>query len=104
MIRRPPRSTQSRSSAASDVYKRQPVLITALLSAIILNFFFIPPRFTLHINSAEDVLMFAMYFVVALINAVLTFKIRQFERKKQNEQENEKTIQLYNCHLYTSPS
>ena len=25
MIRRPPRSTQGRSSAASDVYKRQPV-------------------------------------------------------------------------------
>src|SRR5680860_1490260 len=29
MIRRPPRSTQSRSSAASDVYKRQ--LITPIL-------------------------------------------------------------------------
>src|SRR5450756_2523250 len=28
MIRRPPRSTQSRSSAASDVYKRQPVDVT----------------------------------------------------------------------------
>src|SRR5450756_216315 len=27
MIRRPPRSTQSRSSAASDVYKRQTVLL-----------------------------------------------------------------------------
>src|SRR5450756_624850 len=27
MIRRPPRSTQSRSSAASDVYKRQIVII-----------------------------------------------------------------------------
>src|SRR5450756_485269 len=27
MIRRPPRSTQSRSSAASDVYKRQPITI-----------------------------------------------------------------------------
>src|SRR5659263_90835 len=26
MIRRPPRSTQSRSSAASDVYKRQEIL------------------------------------------------------------------------------
>src|SRR5450756_1646162 len=26
MIRRPPRSTQSRSSAASDVYKRQPLI------------------------------------------------------------------------------
>src|SRR5665809_32982 len=33
MIRRPPRSTQSRSSAASDVYKRQ-VLLDALGSAI----------------------------------------------------------------------
>src|SRR5450756_2949195 len=28
MIRRPPRSTQSRSSAASDVYKRQPRLFS----------------------------------------------------------------------------
>src|SRR5680860_1504179 len=27
MIRRPPRSTQSRSSAASDVYKRQVVVV-----------------------------------------------------------------------------
>src|SRR5450756_2408594 len=37
MIRRPPRSTQSRSSAASDVYKRQHrsrlLLVLALLSA-----------------------------------------------------------------------
>src|SRR5450756_636721 len=30
MIRRPPRSTQSRSSAASDVYKRQPQSLTHL--------------------------------------------------------------------------
>src|SRR5450756_2675300 len=30
MIRRPPRSTQSRSSAASDVYKRQPADFVAV--------------------------------------------------------------------------
>ena len=30
MIRRPPRSTQSRSSAASDVYKRQVLQLTGL--------------------------------------------------------------------------
>src|SRR5450756_3071136 len=29
MIRRPPRSTQSRSSAASDVYKRQVLVLSA---------------------------------------------------------------------------
>src|SRR5450756_3033415 len=33
MIRRPPRSTQSRSSAASDVYKRQGTRLIALESA-----------------------------------------------------------------------
>src|SRR5680860_1926582 len=32
MIRRPPRSTQSRSSAASDVYKRQGLLGLALMA------------------------------------------------------------------------
>src|SRR5450756_2909121 len=31
MIRRPPRSTQSRSSAASDVYKRQSEMDTIIL-------------------------------------------------------------------------
>src|SRR5450756_3246407 len=31
MIRRPPRSTQSRSSAASDVYKRQVLLVLGVL-------------------------------------------------------------------------
>src|SRR5450756_2737370 len=30
MIRRPPRSTQSRSSAASDVYKRQAIIVNVL--------------------------------------------------------------------------
>src|SRR5680860_1264891 len=34
MIRRPPRSTQSRSSAASDVYKRQHVLWLAGIGAV----------------------------------------------------------------------
>ena len=32
MIRRPPRSTLDRSSAASDVYKRQVFLLTSLIS------------------------------------------------------------------------
>src|SRR5450756_2454372 len=38
MIRRPPRSTQSRSSAASDVYKRQPVT-GPLATWLMLGFF-----------------------------------------------------------------
>ena len=76
-----------------------PVLLSALLSALIWNFFFIPPILTFHIGTPEDFLMFLMYFVVALINAVLTFKIRQFERKKRDEEEKTQTIKLYNTLL-----
>jgi two-component system sensor histidine kinase KdpD len=42
-----------------DIY---PVLLSALLSALIWNFFFIPPKFTFTISSTEDILMFLMYF------------------------------------------
>lgn len=58
-----------------------PVLLSALLSALIWNFLFIPPTFTLHIDTPEDGLMFLMYFVIASINAVLTYKIRAGEKK-----------------------
>lgn len=75
------------------------VLLTALLSALIWNFFFIPPTITFHIGTPEDALMFLMYFVVALINAVLTFKIREFEQKARSEEEKEKSIKLYNTLL-----
>src|SRR5678809_308296 len=53
-----------------------PVLLAAALSAFIWNFFFIPPRFTIHVSSTEDTILLIMYFVIAMINAVLTYKIR----------------------------
>ncbi|MGE0568816.1 MAG: ATP-binding protein [Bacteroidia bacterium] len=76
-----------------------PVILSALLSAIIWNFFFIPPILTFHIGTPEDGLMFLMYFVIASINAVLTNKIREVERKERDEEEKLKTIKLYNTLL-----
>lgn len=76
-----------------------PVLLAAFLSAVIWNYFFIPPQFTLDISSTEDLLMFLSYFFVALLNAVLTFKIRQAERKARDKEEKEQTIKLYNTLL-----
>lgn len=76
-----------------------PVILSALLSALIWNFFFIPPILTFHIGSPEDALLFLMYFVIASINAVLTFKIREVESKEREEAEKAKTIQLYNTLL-----
>ncbi len=76
-----------------------PVLITALLSALIWNFLFIPPTLTFNIGTPEDSLMFLMYFVIALINAVLTFNRREYERKLRDKEEKDKTIKLYNTIL-----
>lgn len=76
-----------------------PVLTAALLSAIIWNFFFIPPIFTFHIDSTEDLLMFLLYFFIALVNAVLTLKIRKEETKARDKEEKENTIKLYNTLL-----
>ncbi|MES2589782.1 MAG: ATP-binding protein [Bacteroidota bacterium] len=76
-----------------------PVLICAILSALIWNFFFIPPVFTFHIDNTEDILMFLMYFLIALINGVLTYKIRQVEKHAREKEEKEKVIKLYNTLL-----
>src|SRR5687768_5330679 len=51
-----------------DIY---PVLLAALLSALALDFLFIKPYYTLHINSTEDFLLLLLFFVIAMINAVL---------------------------------
>ena len=76
-----------------------PVITAAVLSALIWNFFFIPPRFTFHIGKSEDILMFLMYFVIALINTVLTIKIRQFDKKVQKKEGEANLVKLYNTLL-----
>ena len=80
-------------------FKILPTLITAVLSALIWNFFFIKPYFTFHIGNTEDKFMFVMYFVIALINAVLTFKIRQIERIANEKESKLQSIKLYNTLL-----
>jgi two-component system sensor histidine kinase KdpD len=76
-----------------------PVLLAATLSALIWDFFFIPPRFTFNIRATDDILLFAMYFMVAMLNAVLTFKIRQMESKVALKEEKERTLKLYDSLL-----
>src|SRR3954468_17768334 len=57
-----------------------PVLAAAVLSALIWDFFFIPPHYTLQVGSTEDLILLFMYFVIALVNAALTYKIRQIDK------------------------
>lgn len=76
-----------------------PVLISAIISAVVWNFFFIPPRFTFHVDTTEDVILFIMYFVIAMINAVLTYKIRQVEKASRKKEEKANTLKLYDTLL-----
>ena len=76
-----------------------PVLIVALISAFVWDFFFIPPVFTLHINQPEDIFMFLMYFIIAMVSAVLNYKTRQWQKIAQQKEEKENAIKLYNTLL-----
>jgi two-component system sensor histidine kinase KdpD len=72
-----------------------PVLLAAVLSALIWDVFFIPPRFSFSIANPEDALLFALYFVIASVNGALTYKIRQIEKVALKKEEKENTLKLY---------
>lgn len=90
-------------SVISMLFDIWPVLAAATASALIWDFFFIPPTFTFTVQSPEDMLLLLLYFVVALVNAVLTFKIRDAEKKALDKEQKEQAIQLYNT-LFSSLS
>jgi two-component system sensor histidine kinase KdpD len=76
-----------------------PVLVAATASAFIWDFFFIPPRFNLHVNNTEDIILLVMYFVISMINAVLTYRIRQVEKASAKKEEKANTLKLYDTML-----
>ncbi len=82
-------------SILSMFFTLYPVLYAAALSALIWDFFFIPPHFTFHVDNSEDVLMLLMYFVIALINGVLTSKVRELEKVEMQKEERSNTLKLY---------
>jgi two-component system sensor histidine kinase KdpD len=74
-------------------FGRGPILVAALLSAVIWDYFFLPPEFTLHVEKPEDIMMLIMYFIIALLNGVLTSRIRRQEKKIRVREE--RTNALY---------
>ena len=76
-----------------------PVLLAAVLSAFIWDFFFIPPRFNLHVNTTDDAILLLMYFIIVMINGVLTYKIRKAEKISRLKEERANSVSLYNTVL-----
>ncbi|MGA9363939.1 MAG: sensor histidine kinase KdpD [Bacteroidota bacterium] len=70
-----------------------PVLLAATLSALVWDYFFIPPRFTFVISVAQDILMLVAYFAIAAVAGVLTARVRA--REKAVRQREERATALY---------
>lgn len=66
---------------------RGPIFAAGVISALSWNYLFIPPLFTFVIGKLEDGMMFATYFVVALIAGQLTARIRAQERNERFREE-----------------
>jgi two-component system sensor histidine kinase KdpD len=56
-----------------------PVLFAATLSALAWNFFFIPPRFTFSIGSAEDIFLLVTFFFAAIATGLLANRVKRQE-------------------------
>ena len=72
---------------------RGPALLAATLSAFSWNFLFIEPRFTLQISRAQDIVLFLLYFAIALIAGNLAARLRSQERLARSHAD--RTTALY---------
>jgi len=70
-----------------------PILLAATLSSLVWDYFFIPPPYTLHVGKTEDMLMLTMFFIIALLNGVLTSRVKHQEQKIRIREE--RTHALY---------
>jgi two-component system sensor histidine kinase KdpD len=80
-------------STLAFFYGTGPILLSATLSAMIWDFFFIPPPYTFHVDKPEDMLMLIMFFIIALLSGVLTSRIRRQQMKIRIREE--RTNALY---------
>jgi len=74
-------------------YGTGPILLASTLSALIWDFFFIPPHYTLFIQKPLDILLLFMFFIIALLNGTLTSRVRRQEKKIRIREE--RTHALY---------
>jgi two-component system, OmpR family, sensor histidine kinase KdpD len=79
--------------ALSFTVSRAALLSSAALSALLWDFFFLPPRFTFRITKLEDILMFFLYFVTAAALATLMSRLRS-SQKMLRVRERRLTLQM----------
>ena len=83
---------------------RGPTFVTATASALLWDYFFLPPRGSFRLTHFADVMMFIMYFVVALVLGQLVTRIRWQERAERRREERSTALYLLTRELADAAS
>jgi two-component system sensor histidine kinase KdpD len=83
-------------------YGTGPILLASTLSAAIWDYFFISPQFTFHIENPVDMLMLVMFFIIALLNGILTSRVRRQEKKIRIREERTQALYQLSRELTTA--
>lgn len=86
-------------SLLAMIFEFLPVLLAGGLSALTWNYFFTPPLYKFDFTNTEDFFLFLMYFLIAVVNAALSFKAKARNRKLRDQEAKEKAIVFYNTIL-----
>ncbi len=68
------------------------VFLAATLSALIWDYFFIPPHYTFLINAPEDVMLVVAYFVIACVSGFLTYQIKRNQKILRDREERTRAL------------
>lgn len=82
---------------------RGPTLLTATASALLWDYFFLPPLGSFRLSHPSDVLMFVMYFVVAVVLGQLVSRIRWQERAERRREQRSTALYLLTRQLADAP-
>lgn len=77
----------------------RPVIVSAVLSAVIWDYLFIPPRYTFSVGDTEDQLLLLTYFLIAMIHAVLTYRIKEVQKEVRRKEVKANAAKFYNTLL-----
>lgn len=80
-----------------------PVVVAALLSAISWDYLFLKPPFEFFVDNTEDMVLLSSFFFIALLNGVLTYKIRKADQLLREKEEKANIVKLYDT-LFSSLS
>jgi two-component system sensor histidine kinase KdpD len=67
-------------SILSTILSVGSIIYASSISALVWNYFFIPPHYTFHIEKTEDIFIFGLFFIIAVANGILTNKVKKQEK------------------------